>query len=49
MLLVDGRRYDDMLRTGAFPGTQPYRPGLLVPPSHSVPWGAEPVVPRPLG
>ncbi len=46
MLLMNGRRYDDMLRTGAFPGTEPYRPGLPFAPSHNVPWGAEPVVPR---
>jgi len=43
---MNGRRYDDMLRTGAFPGTEPYRPGLPFAPSHNVPWGAEPVVPR---
>lgn len=49
MLLMDGRRYNDMLRTGAFPGTQPYRPGLPFAPSHNVPWGAEPVVARPRG
>jgi endoglucanase len=46
MLLMEGRRYDDMLRTGAFPGTQSHRPGLPFAPSHNVPWGAEPVVPR---
>lgn len=46
MLLMDGRRDEDMLRTGAFPGTQPCRPGLPFAPSQNVPWGEEPVVPR---
>jgi hypothetical protein len=49
MMLMSGAHYDDMLQTGAFPGTQPYRPGLPFAPSQNIPWGAAPVVRRKAG
>ncbi len=48
MLLMEGRRYDDLIRQGAFPGVKPVRPGLpFSPTAAAIPWGAEPVVPGP--
>ena len=48
MLLMDGKRYEDLINQGAFPGVAPVRPGLPFPPTPvEGPWGAEPVVPGP--
>jgi len=46
MLLMEGKRYPDLIHQGALPGLNPFRPGLPFPPSTHVPWGTEPVVPR---
>ena len=49
MMLMDGKRYDDLINLGAFPGVKPYRPGLPFPPTPvGGPWGTEPVVPGPV-
>lgn len=45
MLLMEGKRYPDLINQGALPGVKPFRPGLPFPPSTSLPWGAKPVVP----
>jgi len=48
MMLMEGRRYDELIHQGAFPGVKPYRPGLpFAPTPVGGPWGAEPVVPVP--
>jgi hypothetical protein len=48
MLLMEGRRYDDLIDQGAFPGVKPFRPGLPFGPTPAGgPWGTEPVVPEP--
>lgn len=46
MLLMDGRRYSDLIERGALPGVPPFRPGLPFAPSTHIPWGEEPVVPE---
>lgn len=46
MMLMEGRRYDDLIELGAFPGVRPFRPGLpFAPTPVGGSWGAEPVVP----
>lgn len=48
MLLMEGKRYDDLIEQGALPGVKPYRPGLPFPPTPAEgPWGSEPVVAAP--
>lgn len=47
MMLMEGKRYDDLIRQGAFPGVDPFRPGLPCAPTEVGPWGAEPVIPAP--
>ena len=49
MMLMEGKRYDDLIEQGAFPGVKPVRPGLPFPPTPvGGPWGTEPVVPGPV-
>jgi endoglucanase len=48
MMLMEGKRYDDLIHQGAFPGVEPFRPGLpFAPTPPEGPWGSEPVVPGP--
>ncbi len=47
MMLMQGKRYDDLIHQGAFPGVRPFRPGLPYAPSDLVRYGAEPVIPGP--
>ncbi|MCK4283685.1 MAG: glycoside hydrolase family 9 protein [Candidatus Brocadiae bacterium] len=48
MMLMEGKRYDDLIHQGAFPGVKPVRPGLPFPATPvEGPWGAEPVIPGP--
>ncbi|MCK4374331.1 MAG: glycoside hydrolase family 9 protein, partial [Candidatus Brocadiae bacterium] len=47
MLLMEGKRYEDLIEQGAFPGVEPFRPGLPFAPTEPIPWGAEPVAPGP--
>ena len=48
MLLMEGKRYDDLINQGAFPGVKPVRPGLpFAATPVEGPWGAEPVIPGP--
>ena len=47
-LLMEGKRYDDLISQGAFPGRKPVRPGLPFPATPvEGPWGAEAVIPGP--
>jgi len=46
MILMDGKRYPDLIEQGALPGTKPFRPGLPFAPSTHTPWGNDPVVPQ---
>ncbi len=49
MMLMEGKRHDDLITQGAFPGVTPFRPGLpCAPTPPGGPWGAEPVVPGPV-
>jgi hypothetical protein len=45
MILMDGKRYPDLIQQGALPGVKPFRPGLPFAPSTHTPWGDEPVIP----
>jgi endoglucanase len=49
MMLMEGKRYEDLIGQGAFPGVKPARPGLpFAPTPVGGAWGTEPVAPGPI-